>query len=91
MHPVSHGIEFAEPSHNNVLWKVRLLVVIVDKHLATCIEQEDTKESQHPLETFYNGNTGKNENAAQNEGSEDAPKEHFMLILTLDAEEREKH
>ena len=40
MHLVGYGIEPAKPSHDDILRRVGLLVVIVPKHPGTCIKEE---------------------------------------------------
>ena len=63
MYTIGHWIELAKPSHNDVLRRIRLLVVVVGKHLAARIEQEESEESQHPLEALHHGSTGEDEDA----------------------------
>ena len=81
----------AEPAHYHILRRVRLLRIIVAEHLRSGIEQEQSENAQHPFEALHNGGTGKDEDAAQDECTEDAPEEHLMLVLTLNAKKREEH
>ena len=91
MHLVGDGEELLEPPHYNVLRWIGGLFVIVGKHLSTCVEQKQAEKSQHPLKTLYHRSSGEDEDTAQNEGSEDAPKQHLMLVFAVNPKEGEQH
>ena len=61
------------------------------EHLGTRIEQEYSEESQNPFKLLYHSCSGKDEDAPQHQGSEDAPEENFMLVFPLYAEEGKEH
>ena len=91
VHLVGDGEEALEELHDDVLRRVAGLFVAVAEHLETGVEQEQSEESQNPLEALDHGGTGEDEDAAQDECTEDAPEEHFVLVLALNAEEGEEH
>ena len=90
-HLIGHGEELLKQLDDDVLRRVALLFIAMRKHLATCIEQEQTEESQHPFKLLDHSRAGKDKDAAQHQGSEDTPEQHLVLIFAVDAEEREEH
>ena len=64
MQLVGNGKELLKPSYNDVLRGVGLIVVVVVEHLGTCIEQEEAKQTQNPLETLHHCCASKNKDAA---------------------------
>ena len=67
----------------------------VGERMCDCLvrlyKQEQTEETQYPFKLFYHRSAGKDEDAAQYQGSKDTPEEHFMLVFPLNAKEREQH
>ena len=70
---------------------IGLLAVVVAEHFCAGVEEEQAKQPQHPLKPLYHRRTGKDEHAAQHEGSEYSPEQHFVLVLALYAEVGEEH
>ena len=91
MHLVGDGEEALEQAHNEVVARVALHLVVVGEHLAAGVEQEQAEEAQHPLEALHHGGTGKDEHAAQHQRAKDAPEEHLVLKLALNAKIGKKH
>ena len=91
MHLFGHWIDLTEPLHDDVLRGISLCIFVVREHLAARIEQEQAEQAQHPLKPLDHRRTGKNKDAAEDQCSKNAPKEHLVLILPLDAKEREQH
>ena len=91
MQLVGNGEELLKPTDDDVLGGVALRLVVVTEHLGTGVEQEETKQTQNPFEALDHSGTGENKDTAQYQGSEDAPEQDFVLVFTLDAEEREQH
>lgn len=91
LHLIRHGEEFLEKPHKDVFRGIDLLVVMMAEHLNTCIDQEESKDCQYPLEPCYHGRSGKDKDAPEYQCTEYTPEEYLVLVFPLDAEEREKH
>ena len=91
MQLVGDGEQFLEPSDDDVLRGVGLIVVVMVEHLGARIEQEEAEEAQNPFETLNHCRTSEDKDATQHQGTKDAPEEYFVLVFALDAEEREQH
>ncbi len=91
MQLIGDGEETLKETYDEVVTRIALLVLVVCEHLCARVEQEQSEQSQHPLEALDHRCAGKYKNATQDEGAKDAPEEHLVLILALDAEEGEEH
>ena len=85
---VGHGKRLAHPTHDEILREIGLFVAVAE-HFCARVEQKQAEQPQNPLESVDDGNACKDKNAAQDECAENAPKEHFVLVFAIDAEEGE--
>ena len=81
-----------EKSHHGMVHGVYLLLLVaVQEHLHAAVQQEHTEHEQYPFETADEGSTGKDEDEAQHDGSQNAPVERMLILLLVDAERCEYH
>ena len=91
MHLVGDGEELLKQAHNDVLRWIALCFLAMAEHLTASVEQEQAKETQYPLELLYRCCASKDKDAAQDQGTEDAPEQYFVLVFAFNTEEREQH
>ena len=91
MHAVGDGEETAEQPYEDITRGVGLCILVVGEHFCTAIEEEHAEDGEYPLEARDDGSTEEDEDAAQDEGSDDSPEQHLVLVLAFYAEEREQH
>ena len=91
VHLIGDGEETFKELDKDILRWVDTFVVLMAEHLDTGINQENTKEPKDPLETLDDGCASKDEDTTQDQGTEDTPEKHFVLVFALDAEEGEEH
>ena len=91
VHLVCDWEETLEDLYEDVIRRVYMVVFHMPEHLDACIDEEDAEHRQYPLEACDDGRACEDEDAAQHQGADDAPEEHLVLVLPLDAEEREEH
>ena len=73
MHLVGNGEEPLKHFYKDVLRWVNLLVIFVAEHLYASVNKKNAEYGEHPFELGYDGRTCKDEYAAQNQCSENAP------------------
>ena len=86
MHLIRHREELLEQFDEDILRRINALFLMIE-HLDAGIDEEDTKDAQYPFETLHHRCTRKDKDAPEDQGTEDAPEQHLMLVFPLDAEE----
>lgn len=77
-HRMTHGIDL-------------LLLVTVEEHLGTAVQQERTEYQENPLKATDKSRTSKDKDEAQDDGSQDTPVERMLVFLLVDAKRGEYH
>ena len=87
----AHGEVLGGELHYRMVRRVYLLVTLVEEHLHTAVNQYHTKDGQQPSELADEASKDKDEDKPEHDSTEDAPEEHPMIVLLLDAEGDENH
>ena len=77
--------------HHRMGGRVNLLIVLPFEHLGTAVKQYHAEDSQHPRELLHQRTQREDEDEPQHDGTQNAPEEHPVVVLLLDAEAHENH
>src|SRR5690554_6504003 len=89
---IGHPEALADKAHHGILREVlMLLLILAEEHLHPGEQQEYAEDIQNPLELLHQRRTKTDHDGAQHYHSENAPKQHAVLIKTRNTEEAENH
>ncbi len=90
VHLLRNRHEPAEEADERVAVRVDLLLVLLGRHAHTGVDQEGAEDIDDPLKALDQGRTNQDHPAAHDQGADDAPEQHTVLVGRRHAEVREQ-
>ncbi len=81
-----------EELHHRVVQGVHLLLLVaIDEHLDSAVQQERAEYQEYPVEAADEGGACEDEDEAQDDGSQNTPVEGVLVVFLVNAERCEYH